>query len=150
MKGLEKVEFESALRLCELELVLTDGIFEAEPLLLCKEVAEVRVAEGDGLVRAQLLHGIHLADVESHALQILLQPRHSVLEIDLGPVSRGNAAQVADGVVRVRACVPGRERVIVPGRFDDNGLVIGRGVLWDAEETRCKVQAGGVSLQRLK
>lgn len=72
----------------------------------------------------------------------MLQPGHGGVQVDVGPVAGRVATEVpCDGIVRVRAGVPGREGVVEAVGLDDDLLVVGRLVVRNAVEARCKVDA---------
>ena len=72
----------------------------------------------------------------------MLQPSHGGVQVDIGPVAGSIAAKVTgDGVVRVRAGIPGREGVVEAGSLNYDLLVVGSLVVRNAEETCRKVDA---------
>lgn len=89
-----------------------------------------------------MLHGVQVAGREVDAGHVLLQPRYSVVQVDLGPVAGRVAAEVTGNiVVGVRAGVPGCEGVVESGSLDDDLLVVGRLVVRDAIEARSEMNA---------
>ena len=76
------------------------------PFLFREQVAEGRVSESNRFVSTQLLHSEEGGRVEFDAVDILLEARHSVFEIDLSPIQQGVNAKVRDVIIRVWAGFP--------------------------------------------
>lgn len=84
----------------------TYGVLVTLPFLFREQVAEGRVAESNRFVSTQLLHSEEGGRVEFDAVNILLEARHSILEIDLSPIQQGFDAKVRDVVICVWAGFP--------------------------------------------
>lgn len=95
------------------------------------------------LVRAELLHCVHVLDREVDACDLRAQPGLCVVEVDIRPLAHELRAAVALGMhVRVRACLGRREGVVEAVVLDRDELLV-LAVERVAEEAEREVERGG-------
>jgi len=116
-----------------------EGIVKPSPLLFSEEPTELRVPEGYSLVGAKLLHCIDIVGGQIQARDILLQPRHCGVEVNLSPVACGVAAKVSRNVVE-GVGAGWRQRAVEAIVLDNDFLVVGCLVIRYAEESGREVE----------